>query len=251
MHALLVLHQLVARSGPSVLEEHLAPLGGLLEKLVGGGAGRGELARRIRMLQVASRPVAAEHFQAVCTALLERRRLDLVYYSRTRDRETTRTVSPQRLVHYRDNWYLDAWCHARDALRSFALDAIREAAVSDEAAVEIAAERLDRELGAGYGISAGSEVQTAVLRFSPETARWVSRERWHAAQRGAFAADGSYTLELPYSGERELVMDILRYGAEVEVLEPESLRRSVAAALERALSFYGKPRERSAGRLTP
>jgi predicted DNA-binding transcriptional regulator YafY len=192
------------------------------------------------VLQLASRPVSARHFQAVCTALLERRRLELAYYSRTRDRETRRTVSPQRMVHYRDNWYMDAWCHTRDGLRSFALDAVREAEISSEAAIEIADEQLDRELGAGYGIFAGGELRTAVLRFSAEMARWVSRENWHSGQRGAFEPDGSYRMELPYAADRELVMDILRFGPEVEVLGPEELRRSVSTALRRALSLYSQ-----------
>jgi predicted DNA-binding transcriptional regulator YafY len=239
IHALLVLHELVARMQPSVLNEEMAPLKKLLTKLVGNShSGEDEMARRIRMLQIASRPVSAEHFQTVCTALLERHRLELTYYSRTRDCETQRTISPQRLVHYRDNWYMDAWCHSRQGLRSFALDAIRVAAPSTEPAVEISDEQLDRELGAGYGIFAGRDVRTAILRFSPEMARWVSREKWHSHQRGRFEADGSFTMELPYSAERELVMDIMRFGPQVEVLGPNELRRSVAAGLRRTLSLY-------------
>ena len=171
VHALLVLHELVARTQPSVLNEELAPLKTLLRKLVGDAqSSEGEMARRIRILQVASRPVQAEHFQTVCVGLLERNRLDLTYYSRTRDEESRRVVSSQRLVHYRDNWYMDAWCHARHALRSFALDAIRDVRITSEPALEMPDEDLDRELGAGYGIFAGGTVHTAVLRFSPE--RW-------------------------------------------------------------------------------
>lgn len=239
VHALLVLHELVARMQPSVLNEELAPLRKLLRNMVGDArAGEDEMARRIRMLQIASRPISAEHFQTVCTALLERNRLDLSYYSRTRDRESQRIVSPQRLVHYRDNWYMDAWCHMRQALRSFALDAIRDVKVCSEPAVEIPDEDLDRELGAGYGIFAGGTVRTAVLRFSPEMARWISREKWHSHQHSRFVADGSFIVELPYSAERELVMDIMRFVPEVEVLAPEDLRRSLSVALRKTLTLY-------------
>jgi hypothetical protein len=91
-----------------VLIEELAPLRTLLRKLVGHTCTTdGEMAKRIRMLPIASRPVSAEHFQTVCIAMLERNRLDLTYYSRTRDEEMQRIISPQRLVHYRDNWYLE------------------------------------------------------------------------------------------------------------------------------------------------
>jgi predicted DNA-binding transcriptional regulator YafY len=212
IHALLVLHGLVARIQPSFLDEHLEPLRKLLHQLIGPGADDTDLGRRIRILQIASRPVSSHHFQTVCRALLARERLRLRYYSRTRNQETDRIVSPQRLVHYRDNWYLDAWCHSRNGLRSFALDAMLDASPEKEEAIQIPDEQLDRELGAGYGIFSGEQVCTAVLRFTPEMARWVSREKWHRLQEGSFGADGSYTLKVPYSAERELVMDIMRFG---------------------------------------
>jgi predicted DNA-binding transcriptional regulator YafY len=157
-------------------------------------------------------------------------------------------VSPQRLVHYRDNWYLDAWCHQKEALRSFSLDAMRNAVPVEEAALEIPDAELDRELGAGYGIFSGPEVRTAILRFTPETARWVARERWHSQQEGRFESDGSYTLVLPYSADRELLMDVMRFGPEVEVIDPPELRRSIAATLRKAAAQY---EEKSADRLIP
>ncbi len=240
IHALLVLHRLVNRIQPSFLDEHIEPLRKLLHRLLGKEDDSGDeaLARRIRILQIGARPVPSERFQAVCRALLSRTRLRLIYYSRSRDRESDRIVSPQRLVHYRDNWYLDAWCHQQEALRSFSLDAMRTAEPVEAAALEIADAELDRELGAGYGIFSGSDVRTAVLRFSPEIARWVAGERWHSQQEGRFEPDGSYLLSVPYSAERELLMDVMRFGPEVEVIGPPELRSSIAAALRKAAAKY-------------
>ena len=239
LQALLLLHQLVSRIQPSFLDEHLQPLRKLLHQLLGpAGASDEVMKRRIRILQIACRPVSSKHFQAVCQAVLRRKRLHIKYYSRALDQHSERTVSPQRLLHYRDNWYMDAWCHSKKALRSFALDAIVEAAPVDEAALEISEKRLDRELGSGYGIFSGERVQIAVLRFSPKMARWISREIWHWHQEGAFEADGSYTLKVPFASDRELLMDIRRYGPEVEVLGPEELRKSVAASLKKTISLY-------------
>ena len=239
IQALLVLSHTLSRIQPELLGPYLSPLRSLLEKLLGAPDRTAlELMRRVRILPVASRPVAAEHFQAVCTALLSRRRLHLLYFSRTRGQLSRREVSPQRLVHYRDNWYLDAWCHQRNALRSFALDAIQQATVTDTAALDIPEDQLDRELGAGYGIFSGPHSRRAVLRFSPRIARWISREIWHAQQSGSFLDDGSYRLELPYTEDRELLMDLLRYGPEVEVLEPPDLRQKIRDRLRQTLQIY-------------
>lgn len=180
IHALLILQQLVARMQPAAAADpDGAALRSLLEKALGdSGRPPDELARRVRILQIASRPIAAAHFQAVSTAILSRKRLDLTYYSRARGEETRREVSPARLVYYRDNWYLEAWCHLRDGLRSFALDAVGSAAVLPAAARDVPEARLDRELGSGYGIFSGLRTRTAVLRFTPEAARWVAFEKW-------------------------------------------------------------------------
>jgi proteasome accessory factor C len=149
-----------------------------------------------------------------------------------------REVSPQRLVHYRDNWYLDAWCHKRQALRTFGVDAIESAIVVDQPARDVDDDTLDRHFASGYGIFSGADTQEAVLLFSKERARWVAREIWHPQQDGRMQLDGTYLLKLPYSQQPELVMDVLKYGADVEVLSPHSLRDAVAGQLQAAARRY-------------
>ena len=100
--------------------------------------------------------------------------------------------------------------------------------------------KLDEHFATAYGIFAGSPKQIAVLRFTAERARWVADERWHPDQVGQFLTDGKYELRIPYRDERELVMDILKYGPDIEVVGPESLRKQVADKLRKALELYSK-----------
>jgi predicted DNA-binding transcriptional regulator YafY len=143
-------------------------------------------------------------------------------------------------VHYRENWYCDAWCHLRQDVRSFAVDAIQSAQPLDQKAKSVPDRELDEVLAAGYGIFSGRKTIWAKLRFTPERARWVSAEQWHPQQKGRSERDGSYLLELPFSDHRELAMDILRHGPHVEVLEPASLREAVKEQLAAALARYAK-----------
>ncbi|MFZ2653092.1 MAG: WYL domain-containing protein [Burkholderiaceae bacterium] len=246
IHALLTMQHLLAHlDAGGLLRPHIAPLIERLDKALGAGSGASaEVARRIRVQTVGARKVHLPHFQAVGTALLQRRRLVIDYHGRSRNERREREVSPQRLIHYRDNWYLDAWCHVKRGLRSFALDAVQAARVLHSAAINVAEAQLDAVLGAGYGIFAGRKVQWATLRFTPERARWVAAETWHPKQRGRFEADGSYRLELPYADPRELVMDILRHVPEVEVVGPAGLREEVGAKLRAGVEKMG-------GRVTP
>ena len=219
IHALLTMQHLLSQlDAGGLLGRHIAPLTQRLTSLLGDGSGGAQdLARRIRVQTVGARPVSLPHFQAVGSALLRRLRLALDYHGRGSGQTRQREVSPQRLIHYRDNWYLDAWCHWRRALRSFSVDAMRQVRVLDKAAIEVPDAQLDAVLGAGYGIFAGKRVQWARLRFTAERARWVAAETWHPKQRGRFEPDGTYLLELPYADPRELAMDILRHVPEPPV----------------------------------
>ena len=239
LHALLAAQKLLAGVEPGLLDGFIAPLRDRIEHLLTHERlGRGDVTRRVRILSMASRAASPDTFILVAGALMQRRRLSMVYHGRERDAATQRTVSPQRLVHYRDNWYLDAWCHTRRGLRSFSLDRIRKGRDTGETAVDIDDERLDRHFAGAYGIFSGSPRNTAVLSFSPERARWVAEEHWHRDQQGRFREDGGFELRVPYNDPRELVMDILKHGPHVEVVRPASLRREIRARLAAALARY-------------
>ena len=235
--ALLTMRQLLAEVHPGLFEREIAPLGRRIEKILEkSGLDAGEVAKRIRILSLGRRRVSDPVFRSCADAVLMRKRLTFLYKARSRpaDGERTRSVSPQRLVHYRDNWYLDAWCHERDALRIFALDQMRNPCIASERARDIPEQELDAVLKTGYGIFAGEPERRALLRFRPERAQWVSKEKWHPAQVGEFLSDGSWQLSVPYSKPDELVMDILKHGPHVEVVEPTELRAQVGSLLAEA-----------------
>ena len=241
LRALLALRELLEHVHPGLLGPHVEPMMERARALLGGTSERGsptEVSRRIRILHAPRRTVRSTEFATLCQALLARRRVHVVHYHRARGETLERTLSPQRLVHYRDNWYLDAWCHLRDGLRSFAVDCVRRTALLDEPAREVGDPTLDRSLGAGYGIFSGGRARIARLRFSAYQARWVADEVWHSRQEGSFDAHGRYVLEVPYTDTRELVMHVLKHGAAVEVLGPPALRSEVADALRAAGRLY-------------
>jgi predicted DNA-binding transcriptional regulator YafY len=196
------------------------------------------LRKRLKVFGMAARKSSLEQFENVGLALLQRKRLQITYYAKGNDETTEREVSPQRLIYYRDNWYLDAWCHLRNDLRSFALDGVRNAQPINKNADEISDKQLHETLAESYGIFSGRATKKAKLRFTPERARWVAGETWHGQQTSWFEKDGSYILEVPYDKDPELIMEVLKHGAAIEVLEPESLVRRVREELLRALERY-------------
>ena len=240
IHALLTMHQLIeGLDEGGVLARHLQPL---LEKLHGmlgaSDADASELMKRVKILSAARRPVAGRHFELIGSAITQRRRIQMQYYVRSRREETARSVSPQRLVYWRNTWYLDAWCHTSDALRRFALDAVRSAAMLEQRAKDVAVKQIEAALDAGYGAFSGGRVKWATLQFAAEAAQWVQHEQWHPKQQGTLHPDGSLTLRVPYTDATELAMDILRHGEQVRVVAPAALVGRVAAQVMATARVY-------------
>ena len=197
---------------------------------------------RIRVLRQASRKLDDATFRTVTGAVLERKRLSFNYRARSTGEGSVRTTSPQRLTHYRDNWYLDAFDHDKRGLRSFALDRVTAANMLAAPADDWPEADLDAHFASSYGIFSGPARAWATIRFSPHAARWVADERWHSQQKGRFLSDGRFELQLPFGNARELLMDVLRYGPDAEVIAPVSLREEMKQLLTLALTGYAAGR---------
>ena len=239
--ALLSMESLLAQMQPGLLGSRLQPLKEKLETLIElGDYSAQSIRERIRILNMGSRSHRIHCFESVALAVMSRSRLDISYFVRSRNEETQREISPQRLVYYRDNWYVDAWCHMVEGVRSFALDAVRKVTLLEKIAVDRTKDELDEVLGAGYGIFSGNDLKWATLKFNQKRAMWVSQEQWHPNQESYYDDDGNFVLKVPYTKEPELLMDILKYGADVEVLSPPELRARVSSELSKNMNIYTK-----------
>ncbi len=232
-------HLLSSLDQGGLIGPHIAPLMTRIDAILGSGeTSSNELRKRIKLISLGSRRGSSQFFADIGNALLKRERIEILFYTKDRDQEETRVISPQRLIHYRENWYLDAYCHKRQALRSFSLDGIRSVVMTNEKCKDVLDSDMNEHFTKSYGIFSGGADKTAKLKFSPKAARWVSGESWHPNQRSHFEKDGSYILEFEYSQDPELIMDILKHGEDVEVLSPNDLKKKVSEKLKRACALY-------------
>lgn len=241
MQALLTMHKLLADlDAGALLAPHVEPLMARICSLLSReGVATEQVLQRIQ-LKLAGQHRAVEHavFQQVCNAVLARKRVQLLYHSRGRDETLPRELSPQRMLYYRDNWYLAAHCHVRNGLRVFSLDRMSAVQTLEQPALDTPTPQWEQVLEAGFGIYNGGPLHTAVLHFDADSSRWVRDQIWHLQQRMVALDDGSLQLHLPYLNPQEVLSEVLSWGAAVKVLSPPELQQQVLKALQASVARY-------------
>jgi len=224
LHALLVAQQLLIDVQPGLFKAHLDPLLSKINKILENSHKHPEkIAHKVNILHQAHRPTNEKIFQQLATGLLDGKQISIVFYNRAKDQTDSRNISPLKLVYYRDNWYLDAWCHKAEGFRQFSVTNIKRAVLLKTPSRTFSDKQLEDHFASAYGIFSGKANKIAVLQFNEYRARWVSDENWHPQQASKWLTNGDYELRIPYRHHQELIMDILKYGSDVTVTSPPAL----------------------------
>ncbi|BCR05678.1 WYL domain-containing protein [Desulfuromonas versatilis] len=183
-------------------------------------------------------PAQAETFRTVSEALLQQRLLSFTYQSPRTRKSSTRRVEPHHLQHYMGSWVLIAYCRRRSDWRKFFLSRMTEPKILPECFDPRPRADWQGQLEGGFGIFQGTGLTHVVLRFSPFRAAWIREQLWHPHQRLSEHPDGSLDLSFPVADFREIKLRVLQFGADVEVIEPEELRRQVREEIGRMVGVY-------------
>ena len=194
---------------------------------------------RFKILSIFTRQVDNLTFEIIADAVLYQKKVLINYRKLGQKDSQERVISPQTLVRYRDNWYVDAWCHLREDLRTFSLNRILSACKLKEKGKVIPIDILERHFGEAFGIFSGPVNATAEILFTGTAAYEVSQECWHPRQEGYWNDEhNEYRLKIPYGEKTELIMDILKWGDQAEVLKPLDLRQEIAEIIKNCAKKY-------------
>jgi predicted DNA-binding transcriptional regulator YafY len=196
--------------------------------------------QKVRFLPTRMRKIDGGLFRTIMDGLFVGKQLKIRYQDREAGNITERMVSPQKMVRYRDNWYLDSYCHLREGIRSFALSGVLDVAVSKEKSISISQAVLQEYFASAYGFFGGKADKVAKIKLTGSACRRAMQESWHPQERRESLPGGILLLSIPYRDSRELLGDILQYGEEAEVLEPAELRREMVNKLKKVSKKYGQ-----------
>jgi predicted DNA-binding transcriptional regulator YafY len=197
-----------------------------------------DLRSMIRFKPVALVPVERKMFLDLNRACEKNLPIQITYYSPSSNETTDRKVDPYRLVEHRCTWYVVAWCHLRRAMRMFALHRIGGYRLVDARFTPLGDEEVDTWLNSAFLIEHGDAGIAVKIRFNQKASRYIRERQWHSTQVLTEHPDGSCTLAFTTQSLDEVQRWVLGYGEEAEVTEPEELRRSMKAALNKAVAYY-------------
>lgn len=240
LHGLLICQQILHNISPGILSEQIESLHQRIDTMLSKeNSPQPVIANKIHFASIGRRLKNDNYFKRIATALFNNQQIRIQYKARGQNQQLSeRRVSPQKLMYYRDNWYIAAKCHYRKELRMFSIDSIHSAEVLEQSAEITEADILNDFLHASYGIFSGKAQHTATLEFTSTRASWVADEHWHPEQQGKWLDNGDYQLSIPFNDSRELIMDILKHGAEVKVIAPQSLQDAVMEQIEKMQKNY-------------
>ena len=171
----------------------------------------------------------------VSTAIADHRVLEIDYYKANEDELTAgRRIEPSHLLNGQEGWYVHSWDPAKEESRSFRLDRIKEARLTDERFEPRADVSLDVPEWARTGQVPASQV--ARVWIAPERARWAREENRVVEE----LSDGAAIYEQSYAGSDWLVRAILGEAGDAVVLEPEAARAAVREAAEALMGMVSR-----------
>jgi predicted DNA-binding transcriptional regulator YafY len=198
-----------------------------------------DLSNKVSVRNIAYSKTSEKIYHSVLEALLAAKPIQIAYYSPHNSETTTRDILPLHLLNYMGTWHIIAHCALKNELRDFVLSRIKTIApCPNKINARVSAEQVRDYIRQTFGIFRGKETSEICLRFSPDISPWIAEQVWHPAQKTKMEKDGRLSLAIPVADFREIKREILRYGAQVEVMAPAALRTELKNEIENMRKVY-------------
>jgi predicted DNA-binding transcriptional regulator YafY len=178
-------------------------------------------------------PVLAQ----LADAIQHRHQLRLGYRKPGARATEERTVDPYHLANVNGDWYLFAFDHLRQAIRTFVPTRIQSAEPTGKSFQRPARFALEKQLRDSFGVHSREGDFEVVLRFDEAVADYLREKRWHPSQKNTELPGGTLELRLRLGSLVEVQRWVLGWGGHVEVIAPpelvDGLRRAARQILDR------------------
>jgi proteasome accessory factor B len=170
-----------------------------------------------------------EIFEALASAVADRRQLELLYRKPGQKAEA-RIVDPYHLANINGEWFLFAFDHARKDIRTFSPARIQSARPTGKTFERSQKFSLEKRLRDSFGVHSGEGKFEVAIRFAPRAADYIREKKWHESQSLREFKNGAVELRMKLSSLGEVQRWVLSWGGDAKVLQPPELVKAVRQA---------------------
>ncbi|MGO8836099.1 MAG: helix-turn-helix transcriptional regulator [Limisphaerales bacterium] len=177
-----------------------------------------------------------EIFDALAKAAARRQQIELAYRKPGQPKTELRLVDPYHLANINGEWYLFAYDHARNDIRTFVPARVKSVKPTGKTFGRPQKFSLEKRLRGSFGVHFGEAEHEVIIRFNARAADYVREKKWHESQQLRELKGGGVELRLKLSSLAEIERWILSWGGDAKVVKPrellEAVRKSAKAILK-------------------
>jgi predicted DNA-binding transcriptional regulator YafY len=185
------------------------------------------------------RPLGTNNMNLLIHAIKNNLEVNFKHQKFWDDAKKLRITQPLALKESRNRWYLIALDTKDRVIKTFGLDRISDLEITKKKFISLDNYNPDEVFLDSFGIISGEkEAQKIVLSFTSEQGKYIKSLPLHHSQKVVIDNEKEYRIELFIRPTYDFVMELLSIGAQVKVLEPESLKEEMKTKLLNALNLY-------------
>lgn len=153
----------------------------------------------------------------------------------------SRKVTPLLLKEYRNRWYLISYDLVKESITTYALDRMKNVELSDESVQKPTSFNPESYFKYAIGISSGDSNHERIRFKANEVAtKYLQTQPFHHSQKLISTIKQWSIFELEIYISEEFIRSVLSFGGEIEILEPESLRKTIMERCAQMANNYPK-----------
>jgi predicted DNA-binding transcriptional regulator YafY len=179
--------------------------------------------------------VNLEIFGVLGKATAQRQQLELAYRKPGHRQAETRVVDPYHLANINGEWFLFAFDHLRQDIRTFVPARIKAVRPTGRTFPRPQKFSLEKRLRDSFGVHSAQGEFQVVIRFDESVADYIREKRWHDSQRLVELKNGGVELRLKLSSLEEIERWVLNWGGRAVVVKPKELGEMVRRSAQKIL----------------
>jgi proteasome accessory factor B len=153
------------------------------------------------------------------------------------DFSTQREVKPIAIKESHQRWYLIALDKNDDKIKTFGLDRISNLTITDTKFKPIHY-NVDKEFQHAFGVETYSAAEKIVLQFSNQQGNYIKTFPLHESQQILEEKDETLRIEMYMHTTNDIIMELLKYGADVKVISPIRLQNEIKSRISQMTNLY-------------